>query len=506
MTGQTSDAARQQVQFPITESFTGAAPANPAWRLLGSARLNAGALELTPNTASKAGTAFLDQPFSSSLGVSIDFDYSCEGGGAQGLGDGFSLYLIDGSRTTEPGARGGALGYSYIKDGSFNLPGVTAGYVGVGFDNFGNFAALSSGPGAPGRSPDTLGVRGSGDLLTGFAWLAGTEVAGGFRGGWEAGEHLQVTVIGGRLTVRRSSASDPIGAVLVDNLDLAAGPGQVQMPATFKLGFAAGTGGATAAHRIRNLSVALPVAMPLEMNGPLTAKAGHRISYTVGVQNHGPNDAPDAVVRGEVPVQLVDVEVTCRGENGAVCGPGTATDGELHQPLSLPRGSKAVITLRGTVDPHHEGDFTTTSKITSATRANTAPQQSGQVTTTAEPALITVGQRIAGQWDQTWPEDAKGWLVSYNLTLAASEHRVTAWEIVFDVPARTRVNPQQTQWYRVIKDGLEGTVVLGSPNDGSHTIDPGTPLPVDVQLLYPSQSEAGDGRLRGLYAVEVANP
>ncbi|MFF1872359.1 hypothetical protein [Kitasatospora herbaricolor] len=349
-------------------------------------------------------------------------------------------------------------------------------------------------------------MRGSGDLLTGFAWLAGTKVAGGFRGGWEAGEHLQVSVIGGRLTVRCSSASNPNGVVLIQDLDLAAGPGQVEMPATFKLGFAAGTGGATAAHRIRNLSVARPVAMPLEMNGPLTAKAGHRISYTVGVQNHGPNDAPDAVVRGEVPVQLVDVEVTCRGENGAVCGPGTATGGELHQPLSLPKGSKAVITLRGTVDPYYEGDFTTTSKITSATRANTAPQQSGQVTPTAEPALITVGQKIAGQWDQSWPEDAKGWLVSYNLTLAANEHRVTAWEIAFDVPERTRVNPAQTQWYRVIKDGLEGTVVLGSPSGGSHTIDPGTPLPVDVQLLYPSQSEAGDGRLRGLYAVEVANP
>ncbi|QMU78347.1 hypothetical protein GXW83_24200 [Streptacidiphilus sp. PB12-B1b] len=505
MTGQMPDTAQQPVQFPITESFTGAAPENPHWRLLGTARLSEGALELTPDTQSKAGTAFLDQPFSSSLGVSIDFDYSCEGGSGQGLGDGFSLYLIDGSRTTEPGARGGALGYSYIKDGSVNLPGVSAGYVGVGFDNFGNFAAPSSGPGGPGRRQDTLGVRGSGDLLTGFAWLAGAEVPGGFRAGWQAGAHLQVTIIGGRLTVRCSSTSDPDGTVLIQDLDLAAGPGQTQMPATFKLGFAAGTGGATAAHRIRNLNVALPVLMPLEMTGPLTAKAGHRISYTIGVQNQGPNDAPDAVVRGEVPAQLVDTEVTCRGENGAVCGAGS-TDGGLEQPVSLPRGSKAVITLRGTVDPHYEGTLTTTSRITSATRANTAAQQSGQVTTTAELPLITVGQKIAGQWDQTWPEDAKGWLVSYNLTLAANEHRVTAWEISFDVPERTRINPQQTQWYRVIKDGLEGIVVIGSPGGGSHTIDPGTPLPVDVQLLYPSQSAAGNGELRGLYAVEVANP
>ncbi|MFJ1707407.1 hypothetical protein [Kitasatospora sp. NPDC088346] len=70
-----------------------------------------------------------------------------------------------------------ASAYSYIKDGSFNLPGVTTGYVGVGFDNFGNFAALSSGPGAPGRSPDTLGVRGSGDLPAAARCRPGTRVA-----------------------------------------------------------------------------------------------------------------------------------------------------------------------------------------------------------------------------------------------------------------------------------------------------------------------------------------
>ena len=507
MTSQTRDTAQQPVQFPITESFTQAAPANPSWQLLGSAQMNGGGLELTPDTTAKAGTAFLDQPFSSALGVSIDFDYACEGGSnsAQGMGDGFSLYLIDGSRTTDPGARGGALGYSYIKDGSVSIPGVSAGYVGIGFDNFGNFASASTGPGGPGRRPNTLGVRGSGDLLTGFAWLAGAEVPGGFRAGWEAGAHLQVTILGGRLTVRRSSKSDPNGSVLIENFDLASGPGQAAMPATFKLGFAAGTGGATAAHRIRNLSVALPVNMPLEMTGPLNAKSGERISYTISVQNLGPNDAPDAVVRGEIPAQLEDVEIRCQAENGAVCGTGSVTGG-LTQPMNLPKGSKVILTLRGTVAPLYEGTLTSTSLITSPSRANTASRQSGQVTTNAELPLISVSHKIAGAWSKTWPEDAKGWLISYDITLAANEHRVTAWVMSFDVPANTRLDPQQSQWYRVIKDGLEGTVVIASPAGGSHTIDPGTPLTVNVQVLYPRQSDAGDGNLRGLYAVESTNP
>jgi uncharacterized repeat protein (TIGR01451 family) len=504
MTSQTRDTAHQPVQFPIIESFTEAAPANPSWRLLGSAQMNGGSLELTPDARSKAGTAILDQPFSSALGVSIDFDYACEGV-ASSIGDGFSLYLIDGSQNTEPGARGGALGYSYIQDGTVSIRGVTAGYVGIGFDNIGNFASAPIGPGGPGRSPNTLGVRGSGDLLTGFAWLVGAEVPGGFRAGWEAGAHVQVTILGGRLTVRHSSKSDPNGSLLIENFNLASGSEQAAMPATFKLGFAAGTGSATAAHRIRNLSVALPVDMPLEMTGPLNAKSGERISYTISVQNLGPNDAPDAVVRGEIPAQLEDVEVTCQAENGAVCGTGSVNGG-LTQPVNLPKGSKVNLTLRGTVAPLYEGTFTTTSLITSPSRANTAARQSGQVTTNAELPLISVSHKIAGQWSQTWPEDAKGWLISYDITLAANEHRVTAWVMSFDVPANTRLNPEQSQWFRVIKDGLDGTVVIASPPGGSHTIDPGTPLTVNVQVLYPSQGDAGDGKLRGLFALEGTSP
>jgi hypothetical protein len=57
----------------------------------------------------------------------------------------------------------------------------------------------------------------------------------------------------------------------------------------------------------------------------------------------------------------------------------------------------------------------------------------------------------------------------------------------------------------VIKDGTEGTVVIGFPDD-SHTIEPGTPLTVSVQLLYSSQHDADDGRLRNLHAIEVTQP
>ncbi|MCJ1677643.1 hypothetical protein MTF65_09895 [Streptomyces sp. APSN-46.1] len=501
-----ASAASQQVEFPIIESFAQEPLTNPHWKLHPSAQLNGGSLELTPNAVSQAGTVFLDQPFSSSLGVTIDFDYSCEGGSGREFGDGFSVYLIDGEQTTGPGGRGGALGYSYTKDGSGVIvtPGVTAGYVGIGFDNFGNFATPLAGTEGPGSRPNTVGVRGSGSQREGFRWLTGVHVPGGFRGSWETGAHVQVSIIDGRLTVRHADKANPNGILLIDGFDLTSAPGQTRMPETFKLGFAAGTGAATASHRIKNLTVALPVNMPLEMSGPQTAKSGDRITYSISVENLGPNDAPDAVVEGTIPAALSDLELTCQGENGAVCGTGSVLEG-LRLPIDLPKGSKAMINLTGTIDPEFEGRFTCTSLVKSPTRANTAGQHSDAVTTEVELPPVSVIPVIVGQWLQSWPEDAQGWVISYDLTLAANEQRVVRWEISFNVPAGTRINPQQSQWYEVIKDGTDGSVVIGTPDD-SHTIEPGTPLTVAIQLLYPSQHEAGDGKLRNLRATEVTRP
>ncbi|MFF0630656.1 hypothetical protein [Streptomyces sp. NPDC004296] len=57
----------------------------------------------------------------------------------------------------------------------------------------------------------------------------------------------------------------------------------------------------------------------------------------------------------------------------------------------------------------------------------------------------------------------------------------------------------------MVKDGTDGSVVITTPDDG-HTIEPGAPLTVNIQELYPSQHEAGDGTLRSLRSIEVTRP
>lgn len=121
--------------------------------------------------------------------------------------------------------------------------------------------------------------------------------------------------------------------------------------------------------------------------------------------------------------------------------------------------------------------------ISSPTRANSAAQQSGSVKTEVSQPLVSAEQEIKGQWQQTWPEDATGWLISNDIKLAANKSRVVEWEISFDVPERTRVNPAQTQWYVVKKDGSDGTVVLASPETAS---TPSSPVPVSPSMCRSS--------------------
>jgi hypothetical protein len=78
-----------------------------------------------------------------------------------------------------------------------------------------------------------VAVRGSGNGSTGFDWLTKAEVPGGLQSDWDQGAHIQVSIIGGRLTVRRSTASDRNGVLLINGFELEGRPGQAAMPTTF---------------------------------------------------------------------------------------------------------------------------------------------------------------------------------------------------------------------------------------------------------------------------------
>jgi uncharacterized repeat protein (TIGR01451 family) len=365
--------------FPIRETFQvdDVADLEHDWTLLGDAALtDEHCLQLTPNDYNKAGTALLNTLFPSTAGVSIEFDYCTSGGGA----DGFAVYLVDGAHESGLGGYGAGLGYARGPDG--NGQGVPKGYLGIGFDTYGNFSTTWGGPAdrEDTRQPDHIVLRGSGDRDQGFRYLDGVAVTGGLAATWDDQAHVQVTIVNAVVTVVLTRGGQ--ATTVFDGVDLKAAPGQAAMPETFKLGLSASTGSVTAQHCLRNLVIAMPADMPLQVDGPEAAPAGGTVSYAVTVRNDGPNDATDAVVTGTLDPApaAVDVSVTST-DGGARAGRGSTGTGTFTQPLTLPVGAGATITVTAVTDRDFTGDVTCTATVDSVKNSNTAKDKSASHTT-----------------------------------------------------------------------------------------------------------------------------
>ncbi|GAB3218842.1 T9SS type B sorting domain-containing protein [Algoriphagus aestuariicola] len=137
--------------FPFCETFIGFDPRpNAIWdgTLAGGApnpnvKLTGNSLQLTSNATDENGYVFVDIPFSSAFGLKVSFEFSSWGGDGA---DGFSFFMFDGSidaTTFEIGGTGGALGYTATRarfdEENLISPGLKGAYLGIGFDELGNF-------------------------------------------------------------------------------------------------------------------------------------------------------------------------------------------------------------------------------------------------------------------------------------------------------------------------------------------------------------------------------
>lgn len=145
-------------QFTITDNFRGSKSpdviiGDDAYFTSGNGDpVGAGWLRLTTDDQDKKGYAYINKTFPSTLGVLIEFEYKMwrtkngRGGLNQG-GDGFSVFLFDGNTSSADfslGGYGGSLGYTRNMDNTPNVPGLKNGYLGIGFDAFGNFVSKNS--------------------------------------------------------------------------------------------------------------------------------------------------------------------------------------------------------------------------------------------------------------------------------------------------------------------------------------------------------------------------
>ena len=218
-----------------------------------------GALQLTSAINDETGFIIYDFPVRSDAGLEVEFDFHAYNGTGA---DGFSFFLIDGEASPQTsGGFGGSLGYAPRSDR--NLPGLEGGYLGIGFDEFGNFANGTEGRvGGVGRTPDAVTLRGSEaqnyEFLTTTGRLDGEIDVPSATNRQEATRKVEILlsqdgVLSISLDLDLNGTLEP-NETVISNFDVRQANGGV-FPDTFKFGFAASTGRQTNIHEISNLQV-----------------------------------------------------------------------------------------------------------------------------------------------------------------------------------------------------------------------------------------------------------
>ncbi len=401
---------------PVVESFK--CPTATNWQLYGNAVLTGngttdptcdGWLRLNSVSTGQAGSAVYNVAIPNGDGFVVTFQYADYGGTGA---DGFSFYLIDGGTVTPTlGAYGGSLGYSSMGG---TTPGVTNGYVGIGFDEYGNFSESNFGSGGPGRNAQQIAVRGSGNLLTGFNYLTAFQLdnmtpARTVDGVTRANARwTRVFVVNNKISVQMDFGSG--WQTLIDAYDLSTAISQTVLPATFKIGFSGSTGTQTNYHEIRNLTVAKAATLDVnEIADPTAAAPGDTVVFTSIITNDAMNDVLSATVAAPVPARLSNVTWTCSASTGSSCG--ASGTGAISDTASLLKNGTLTYTIQGEVTRAYGGLIHTTSI--------TPPPAIANLGNGTDSAAVTLEPELAVSGKTTYVGGRPAVVVAPNLVITA---------------------------------------------------------------------------------------
>ncbi|NEQ23896.1 MAG: DUF11 domain-containing protein [Microcoleus sp. SIO2G3] len=348
-----------------------------------------GVLRITTNNTGQSAFLFYDYALPSSQGIVITFDYFSYGGQPAGNppseGDGLAFFLFNAEETDPlPGAFGGSLGYAQRTDVANGNDGVTQGYVGVGLNEYGNFAndGEGRGTGCTTQSPfgttvnnrvlDSVTVRGSGNGIQGYCFLGNSgNLFNQFGKGIDFSEGIDEPIAddGNRDPAQRSlriilSADNRISVDIdftgtgnnyqqvIAPTSLAT-PDQAPLPALLQLGITSSTGAASNFHEIRNFRAVTLVDAPTpdltlrKRQGFASFTPGGTGRYRLTVRNvgDGPTYSPTTVT-DTLPPGFSLASFTGDGWNCSENPPGTVTcvySPEVDDPAIQPGESRSVI-------------------------------------------------------------------------------------------------------------------------------------------------------------------
>lgn len=397
-----------EAAFPIQENFDGKNNSSltaAGWLVNGHATVTGNRVRLTQALNGQLGSVIYNQAFSSSLGINVQFDYFI------GLGtgaDGMSFFLLDGSvssPTTGPGS--GSLGYTYAG----TTPGLSKGYLGVGFDVFGHYLngfffgdGVASNSSAP-VAPKTIGLRGPGTANPSrqsnneYHYVPGSAVSFPQISSGTTWRKVNLTLNpNGAISMQISTDNGATWTTIYNNLDFessSAFTGYTR-PAFFKLGFAASTGGLNNEHSIDNLVVSVPVDLAVTFtSSPSGVQAvGAPVSYAITVTNNGPNADAAPTFSYTAPNGLSSVTWTAIGSGGGSASPSSGSGNSIAATLNLPAGAAVTFNVSGTIASSAMGQtltHTATAAPSSGFGDPSLANNSATVTTTVSGSPILSG-------------------------------------------------------------------------------------------------------------------
>ena len=191
--------------------------------------------------------------------VEIEFNHYAYGGKGA---DGMVVVLSDADKIPIIGGNGGSMGYAASKRcKNISIPGFNGAWLGIALDEYGGFSKPKLGrPGGPGKTRDSVSIRGHGDGMTGYDYLAGTEtLVPGIDNkkstdpapGYKYRISFDTRSAQSRIKVEREILKDDGFVDILEWLPIENGA----VPNEFRLSFTAGTGGQTNYHSIDNLTI-----------------------------------------------------------------------------------------------------------------------------------------------------------------------------------------------------------------------------------------------------------
>ncbi|MFR0678857.1 lectin-like domain-containing protein [Dysgonomonas mossii] len=309
-----------KAQFTITENFKGNSVGsniilggNPgAYLTSGNPDpVNQGWLRLTKDELSQRGYAYINNSFPSTLGVYIDFEYKTWRS-KYGSADGICIFLFDADTPTfRIGAFGGSLGYAASTLNGYK-PGLAGAYLGVGLDEFGNFASNDEGKDGPGYRTNAITLRGpekpKNSANPAYRFLKSQTVGSDYGGNIAYGTQtstrptdsqfyrrvrIHIEPEAGKYRIKVQWATTPNGTFieLINSLT------EDIPPSKLKLGFSASTGGSVNYHEVRNILITTPGDVLVQKNvDKENSPQDGILTYTVNVINNSTSTLPGLVL------------------------------------------------------------------------------------------------------------------------------------------------------------------------------------------------------------------